>query len=117
MSDAGNDEKLNPVKQPITMEQFVEAQTSSIESDLLLLDSLIDQMGHSQAKRLLKAELWYPIKEDSVEGMEDIMKTAILTSRRLKDNLVALATESVLQKNLGLLKEESQEDSNGKIEQ
>ena len=98
MSDAGNDEKLNPVKQTITMEDYVRELTDSISDDLNQLEALIDQMGHSQAKRLLRAELWYPLKEESIDGMEDIMRTAILTSRRLKDNLVSIATESVLQK-------------------
>lgn len=98
MSDEGNDEKLNPVKQTITMEDYVRELTDSISDDLNQLEALIDQMGHSQAKRLLRAELWYPLKEESIDGMEDIMRTAILTSRRLKDNLVSIATESVLQK-------------------
>jgi hypothetical protein len=116
MSDAGNDEKLNPEKKPITMEQYVNELGTQIQSDLEELDGLIDQMGHSQAKRLLRAELWYPLREDPVDGMEDIMRTAILTSRRLKDSLVALATESVLQKNLGI-EQQLMEDSNGKEQQ
>ena len=116
MSDAGNDDKLNPEKKPITMEQYVNELGTQIQSDLEELDGLIDQMGHSQAKRLLRAELWYPLREDSVDGMEDIMRTAILTSRRLKDSLVALATESVLQKNLGI-EQQSMEDLNGKEQQ
>lgn len=80
------------------------------------VETLLPQVGHGEAKRLLMAELNYPKDDLDTTGESVAFKQLYAASKRAKDALVGLATEAVIEK-LIQAQQAEQEDFTKSVEE
>jgi hypothetical protein len=91
------------------LEEEVTAQIAELEYNL------IPHLKHGEAKRLLIASLKYPQSDTDFSGDNETLIRAYSVSKALKDNLVGLAVEVVIERliqNQSATKEEAVEGDN-----
>lgn len=77
--------------------QVISLMESQIKEDLDILDDVMDELGHSQAKRLLLASAAYPMRDDTSKFYGDSEIKAFSALKRIKDATVALGVEVVIE--------------------
>lgn len=93
----------------ISQDEVRSMMFAGIADDINELENdLLPQLGHSQTKRLFIAVTKYPAEEVTFSDSESALRQAYTISKRLKDTLVAAATDVVIE---GLI--QKQIDQNG----
>lgn len=77
-------------------QQVISIMESQIKEDLEILENVMDELGHSQAKRLLLASAAYPMRDDTKRFYGDSEVKAFSALKRIKDATVALGVEVVI---------------------
>ena len=101
-------------KKEITSEDaisYLEAQVNQSRYDLE--NTLLPQLGHSEAKRLLLAAMQYPLKEVNMSDETVPMIKAYSACKVCIDALVAVGTELVLKELAQRQDEQTKEVTNG----
>lgn len=86
-----------PESRPLTKDEVGSALQIEILNSLQEINSLLPDLGHGEAKRLLMANLSYPLETQDFGNESESMRKAYSASKRITDSMIALGTEVVLE--------------------
>ena len=84
----------------VTQEEVISRISVDIAEVTASIEELLPQLGHSEAKRLFLASTKYPLEHSEMAGESDAFKRAYGYSKNVKDALVALGVEVVIEQML-----------------
>ena len=92
----------------VTQEEVISRISVDIAEVTASLEELMPQLGHSEAKRLFLASTKYPLEHSEMEGESDAFRRAYGYSKNVKDALVALGVEVVIEQ---MLRQQQEQNS------
>jgi hypothetical protein len=98
-----------PEKRDITKEEAHGALQTEILNSIQEVNTLLSDLGHGEAKRLLLATLSYPLETQDFSGETVPMIKAYSAAKRIKDAMIALGVEVTLE---AMLKQQLEETQN-----
>lgn len=93
----------NGEKKELTKEEAVNALQEEILNSTQELNSLLPELGHGEAKRLLMAVVSYPLMDEDFSSESLEMRQAYSATKRITDAKIALGVEVTLE---AMLKEQ-----------
>lgn len=92
-------------------EEIMRVTEEGVKADIAILENeIFPLLNYREKTRLLLAEIKYPLIEVEFDDDEPLLREANIIMRRLKDSLVAMGTEVVIDE---LLTKHAEGENNG----